>query len=132
MGYGMPEGSNIGSEFKDWKHQFHLFQDNRGVWSCSGRLHNAELPYNALYPILLPSTHYFTQLVVRRAHIRVGHNGVKETVTELRTRYWIIKSRARVLAKKSSRFYIVLQYKNMNFFWPVLYGETVCKTLYCL
>ena len=26
-----------------------------------------------------------------------------------------------VLAKKSSRFYIVLQYKNVNFFWPVLY-----------
>ena len=26
-----------------------------------------------------------------------------------------------VLAKKISRFYIVLQYKNVNFFWPVLY-----------
>ena len=81
----------LDQKFKDWKHQFHLFQDNRGVWRCGGRLHNADLPYNALYPILLPSTHYFTQLVVRRAHFRVGHNGVKETLTELRTRYWIIK-----------------------------------------
>ena len=26
-----------------------------------------------------------------------------------------------VLAEKSSRFYIVLQCKNVNFFWPVLY-----------
>ena len=25
-----------------------------------------------------------------------------------------------VLAKKSSRFYVVLQYKNVKFFWPVL------------
>ena len=32
--------------------------------------------------------------MVRDAHIRVCHNGVKETLTEVRSRYWIIKGRS--------------------------------------
>ena len=34
-----------------------------------------------------------------------------------------------VLAKKSSRFYILLQYKNVNFFWPVLYVQKISRIL---
>ena len=30
---------------------------------------------------------------MRRANERVFHNGIKETLTELRTRYWILKGR---------------------------------------
>ena len=81
-------------KFKEWKHQFQLFEDPRGIWRCGGRLHNANLSYETLHPILLPTTHHFTQLVVRRAHNRVFHNGIKETLTELRTRYWVVKGRA--------------------------------------
>ena len=32
--------------------------------------------------------------MVRDAHIRVCHNGVKETLTELRSRYWVVKGRS--------------------------------------
>ena len=37
---------------------------------------------------------YVTALIVRRAHLRVMHDGVKETLTELRARYWIIKGQS--------------------------------------
>ena len=52
----------LDQKFKDWKHQFQLFQNNKGVWRCGGRLHKADLPYNALYMILLPCTHYTQNL----------------------------------------------------------------------
>ena len=35
-------------------------------------------------------THYITLLVVRQAHARVQHNGVKETLAEVRMKFWII------------------------------------------
>ena len=39
-----------------------------------------ELPYDAKHAVLLPSRHYFTELVI---HNRVFHNGVRETLTEV-------------------------------------------------
>ena len=63
------------------KRQLNLFQDPQGRWCCEGRIHNANLPYS-------------TQLVVLRDHERVFHNGVKETLTEIRSQYWITNGRA--------------------------------------
>ena len=80
--------------FKMWHQQFGLFLDGHGVWRCGGRLTNADIPPIAKNPILLNSQHYFTTLIVREAHSRVMHNGVKETLTELRSRYWIIRGRS--------------------------------------
>ena len=42
------------SKFQCWKRQFNLFLDPSGVWRCGGRISNAELPYSAKHPILLP------------------------------------------------------------------------------
>ena len=80
--------------FKGWKTQLNLFLDPSGVWRCGGRLHNAQISYSAKFPILLPSNHHFTTLVIRKAHNRVFHNGVKETLTELRSNYWVLRGRA--------------------------------------
>ena len=79
---------------KEWKRQFGLFQDSDGIWRCGGRLTNANLPYNTKHPILLPSNHTFTTLIVKWAHNRVLHNGMKETLVELRTKYWVLRGRA--------------------------------------
>ena len=81
---------------KEWREQFMMFLDDNGIWRCGGRLNNAELPYDALHPILLPRDHPFTVLVVRRAHQRVMHSGIKDTLTEIRSRYWILQGRALV------------------------------------
>ena len=74
--------------------EFGLFSDENGVWRCGGRLSKAEIPYGVKHPILLPRQHHLTTLVVRRAHLRVLHNGVKETLTEVRSKFWIVKGRA--------------------------------------
>ena len=84
------------SKFPCWKQQLNLFLDPSGVWRCRGRLSNAELPYSTKFPILLPKSHHFTSLIILRAHERVLHNGVKETLTELRSKYWIIRGRSTV------------------------------------
>ena len=62
----------------------------------SGRLGNADLSFNTRHPILLPRSHAFTELVVRRAHFRVLHSGVKDTLTELQSKFWIPGGRSLV------------------------------------
>ena len=83
-------------KFPTWKNQFNLFLDDKGLWRCGGRLGNANLPYSTKHPILLPHNHPITPLIVRDAHKRVQHNGIKETLTEVRTKYWIVKGRSLV------------------------------------
>ena len=46
------------------------------------------------HPILLPTGHHFTMLVIPQSHEKVLHGGVKETLTELRSRFWIVKGRS--------------------------------------
>ncbi len=78
-------------EFDTWKRQFGLFCDHDGIGRCGGRLANASLPFVTKHPALLDQRHSLTTLIVKDAHQCVMHNGVKETPTEVRSRYWIIK-----------------------------------------
>ena len=77
------------TDFTTLTKHFNLFKDERGVWRCGGRLANTEMPYATKYPILLPKSHPITTLIVKQAHERVLHDGVKETLTETRSKYWI-------------------------------------------
>ena len=70
-----------------------MFQDGQRLWRCGGRLHNTDLLYSAKHPFLLDKKHHFTVLVIRDAHYRVQHNGVRETLTEVRSKFWIIGGR---------------------------------------
>ncbi len=38
-------------------------------------------------PVFLDSQHYLTTLIVRDAHTRIQHNGICETLTEVRDKY---------------------------------------------
>ena len=82
--------------FEMWKKQFGLFSDSDKMWRCKGRLGNANLPYNTKYPALLPKHHHLTVLIIRDAHARFMHNGVKETLTQVRSRYWVLQGRQMV------------------------------------
>ncbi len=77
--------------FKIWQQQFGLFMDERGVWRCGGRLGNADLPIATKHPVFLDSQH---TLIVRDAHTRIQHNGICETLTEVRDKYWIVRGRS--------------------------------------
>ena len=66
-------------------------QECGGVW---GRLCNADLPVTTKFPIILPNSHHFTTLVVMDCHKCVMHGGVKETLTELRTKFWVVRGQS--------------------------------------
>ena len=74
--------------FEAWKMQLELFIQD-GIWKCKGRLSKADLPYTTKYPALLPKDHHLTLLIIWNCHDRVMHNGVKDTLHELRAIFWI-------------------------------------------
>ena len=61
-----------------------------------GRIQNSSLPYSAKFPVLLPKKQHFTRLVIAQSYENVKHNGVRETLTETRAQFWIIKGRQAV------------------------------------
>ena len=84
--------------FESLKSQLNLFLDESGLWCCGGRFANAGIPYSTKYPLLLPRNHTLTPLIVNDAHKRVLHNGVRETLTEIRRIFWIVKGQSLVRA----------------------------------
>ena len=83
--------------FNSWRTEFGIFLDDDGLFRCGGRLTNANiLSYSAKHPVFLPQDHHFTVLIVKDAHHRVGHDGVKETLTEIRRKFWVVKGRSLV------------------------------------
>jgi len=88
--------------FQQIEKSLNLFKDEHGILRCQGRLDNAPLPYDSKYPMILTSNHEFTHLVIQLCHRTVMHNGVQETLTQVRSRFWIVKGRQvvkRILAK---------------------------------
>ncbi len=80
-------------EFDHWKTEFGLYTDEKGIWRCKGRLEKANIPQSSKHPILVDKDHYFASLIVYESHRRVMHNGVKETLTDIRSQYWIVRGR---------------------------------------
>ena len=89
------QGLTEDRHFPTWKRQFGLYCKD-GVWRCGGRLQRADLSQSEKHPIILPREHHLTKLIVLTAHDKVYHNGTKETLAEVRSRFWIIKGRALV------------------------------------
>ena len=72
--------------------QLRLFVDEDGLLHCGGRLQNADVRYDAKYPILIPGKH-FSELVVKDAHMHMLHAGLESTVSHIRQTFWIPKIR---------------------------------------
>ena len=56
----------------------------------------ALLDFITEHSILLPQRNYLSDLIIRDCHEDVMHNGLKETLTQLRSRYWIPRGRQTV------------------------------------
>ena len=65
--------------------------ENEGVLRCFGRLVNSDLDFVARRPIILPRNHAYTTMVINDCHERVMHGGVRATLAEARSKYWIPK-----------------------------------------
>ena len=82
--------------FDQVKVSLSLFTDDKGILRCGGRLKNAPIPYDARFPIFLSRCSRFTYLVINHGHFKVLHNDVRDTLTELRSRFWVTKGRQTV------------------------------------
>ena len=76
--------------------QFGLFLDNQHIIRCKGRVGNAPLSQENKNPILLPSKHRLTNLIVQDVHSKIKHSGIKDTLTTVREKFWILRGREAV------------------------------------
>ena len=90
----LKKGKCIGGRSK--VKNLNLFLDKEDILRCSGRFSNSHLSYCSKYPILLPCHDYFVTFLISNTHWRVLHNGVKDTLNQLRSHYWIIRGRQAV------------------------------------
>lgn len=66
--------------------------DSDGVLRSVGRAHRVQ----QRDPILLPKSSHLTRLLVAEIHENNFHVGVSQTLTEIQTRYWIVRGRQTV------------------------------------
>ena len=67
-----------------------------GVLRCFGRSEHSDLEEEAQKPIILPKDHAYTTKIIEECHERALHGGVRETVAELRSKFWVPKGRQHV------------------------------------
>ena len=81
------------ANYKQLEKDLNLQKDEQNIIRCRGRLKNAPMKYDTKYPVILPKSSKFTELVVKYYHKLVFHNGVHETLNQIRTKFWITKPR---------------------------------------
>ena len=84
---------SLESKTKQLNNTLGLYLDSNGVLLCKGRLNNTELTPQQKNPILIPGSCYFARLLVMDAHLRTDHGGKKDTIVQLRSRFWVTKGR---------------------------------------
>ena len=67
-----------------------------GILRCKGRLSNSDLGFEGRQPILLPRKHRLTTLIIEDCHRKTYHSGLRATLAELRSRYWVPRGRQTV------------------------------------
>ncbi|GFW94081.1 integrase catalytic domain-containing protein [Trichonephila clavipes] len=71
----------------------HPFIDEHGLVRVGGRLQNSQLPFNSKHPIILPSQHSISELLIKEQHIAHLHAGPTLLAHVLRQSHWIVGSR---------------------------------------
>jgi len=62
-----------------------------GTLHVGGHLCHAPLAFSRKHPIILPSDHHVTRLIIEDQHRKSGYCGMANTWTQLRQSYWIVK-----------------------------------------
>ena len=70
-----------------------LICDKNGLIRCKGRLKNTPLPYDTKTPVLLNSNYRLAELIVIDFHTKLHHISIKQTLTEVRQKFWILKGK---------------------------------------
>ena len=75
--------------------QLMLYLDEKLI-HCHGRINHSALSSTSKTPVLLPSNHYFTELLIKERHKMVHHDGIRETLSAVRETHWIPRGREAV------------------------------------
>ena len=75
-------------------YQLNCKMDAENVIRCYGKMKNANIPENVKAPIMLSKDHYLSKLLVEYSHLKVMHRGLKQTLNEFRSNYWVTKGRS--------------------------------------
>ena len=67
-----------------------------GILRVGGRLQNSSLSDSAKHPIILPSNHHVTKLIILDIHEKEGHVGPLHTLSVVRQHYWVVKGHVTV------------------------------------
>lgn len=70
------------------------FLDKNGILRVGGRLEQANIPYEAKHPIILPKKNLVTKLIIESTHKRLLHANYSLLSSMLSQRYWIIGQRS--------------------------------------
>ncbi|XP_014226809.1 uncharacterized protein LOC106652395 [Trichogramma pretiosum] len=72
------------------------FMDEDGLLRVGGRLLNASIKSDQRNPILLPSYHHVTDLIIQDYHVHFHHAGIQTTLSNLRHRFWLLDGKNQV------------------------------------
>jgi hypothetical protein len=78
----VPKKSNLRSLYP--------FADENGLLRVGGRLQNSKLSFNQKHPIILPSQHKISELLIKERHIAHLHAGPSLLSHIIKQSYWII------------------------------------------
>ncbi|UYV81532.1 hypothetical protein LAZ67_20001463 [Cordylochernes scorpioides] len=86
------QSESIGEQDPKMK-QLHAFQDKEGLWRVKTRIVNRNDDELFRLPILIPTSHPVTELIVKSVHEKMYHCGAQTLRSVLREKFWIPKAR---------------------------------------
>ncbi|CAG7734382.1 unnamed protein product, partial [Allacma fusca] len=69
------------------------YLDNTGLLRVGGRLRHAQIGGDRKHPMILPSNHVLTALVINYEHLNNLHGGCQLVLASIQRRFWIINGR---------------------------------------
>ena len=68
---------------------------------------------------MLNSEHYLSELIVKHLHTKLKHSPVKQTLTELRQKFWLCRGRNFVRKVLKNCFFLCRKYEGPPFQYPI-------------
>ena len=99
-------------EFNKMRESLGVYEHQDRYLRSKDRLDRGKLPFDTKLPILLSNSHHFIDLVIQSAHEKAYHNGVRETLLDLSSKYWIPRenSRQMFIVQKIRRITVSITY----------------------
>lgn len=72
------------------------FRDSDGLIRASGRIGEAEMPYDTRFPVIVPPHSRLSRALILQAHRQTDHGGTQQTIQYLRANYWIPRLRSEI------------------------------------